>query len=150
VLASGETQLVRYDDAPAWSGAAGCGGALLAGTRELGEYILDHFDGATSYGGYTANAAKTSVHGTGRAIDVFVPLDGGQADNGKGDPIANWLVENAERIGVQYFIWDRAQWNVSVSEQKLSAYLGPHPHHDHLHIELNSDGAARQTPFFRR
>ncbi|MEZ4464481.1 MAG: hypothetical protein R3F43_08225 [bacterium] len=54
-----------------------------------------------------------SVHGTGRALDIFVPLSGGAADNDLGDPIANWLVEHAE-IGVQ-LIWDRTIWSGSRS-----------------------------------
>jgi hypothetical protein len=91
-----------------------------------------------------------SVHGTGRAIDVFIPLSRGDADNTLGDEVANWLVSNAQAIGVQLVIWDRSSWNGSRSSgSKLRAYGGPHPHHDHLHVELNTDGAARRTPWFR-
>lgn len=154
VLAAGATQYVRYDDSSPWRGAAGCGGSLLAGTRQLGDYIKAHFAGrVSSYGGYscrqnTANLAKTSVHGTGRALDLFVPTYGGQADNTKGDEVANWLIRNAAAIGVQYIIWDRASWQASLKGSKLRGYTGPHPHHDHIHVELNLDGAARRTPWF--
>ena len=27
-------------------------------------------------------------------------------------------------------------------------YTGPHPHHDHLHVELTHDAAAQKTPWF--
>lgn len=153
VHAAGQEQDVRYDDAPAWQGGAGCGGEILPGTRELGDYLKETFSGVTSYGGYscrqnTANKAKTSVHGTGRALDVFIRLDDGEADNGKGDEVANWLVKNAERIGVQLVIWDRTMWVAASSGDKAKAYTGPHPHHDHIHLELTTDGAAKRTPFF--
>lgn len=154
VLSAGAKQYVGYDDAGPWKGAAGCGGSLLAGTRQLGDYVRANFPGrVSSYGGYscrqnTANKSKTSVHGTGRALDIFVPLTGGKADNTKGDEVANWLVRNAAAIGVQYIIWDRASWQGSLSGNKLQGYTGPHPHHDHLHVELTIDGALRRTPFF--
>ena len=89
-------------------------------------------------------------HGTGRALDVFIPLDKGKADNGKGDEVANWLVKNAEKIGVQLVIWDRTMWVAANSGEKAVGYTGPHPHHDHIHLELNIDGAERRTPFFDR
>lgn len=155
VAAKGDKQSVSYDDAPAWKGTKGCGGKFLAGTQELAEHLKSKFPQVTSYGGYscrqnTANAKKTSVHGTGRAIDVFIPLAGKQADNTKGDAVANWLVENAEAIGVQYIIWDRTSWNASrAAGSKVKGYGGPHPHHDHIHVELTVEGAARKTPFFK-
>lgn len=155
VIAEGQKQYVAYDDAPDWNGGKSCGGTFLAGTKQLGDFLKQQFKGAvTSYGGYacrqnTANSKKTSVHGTGRAIDVFIPLVGGQADNDKGDPVANWLIKNAQQIGVQYIIWDRTQWSAAKSGTKVSGYGGPHPHHDHLHVELSVEGAAKQTPWFK-
>ncbi len=153
-LDAGRRQSVGYNGAPSWSGGRNCGGRLLSGTRKLGDYLKANFPGARSYGGYscrqnTANRSKTSVHGTGRAIDVFVPLDRGQADNDLGDPIADWLIQNAEAIGVQYIVWDRTSWNPSRGGGNHRRYGGPHPHHDHLHIELTNDGAAERTSWFR-
>ncbi|MDO9020936.1 MAG: hypothetical protein Q8S73_00390 [Deltaproteobacteria bacterium] len=144
VHAAGQRQYVRYDGAPAWSGGSNCGSGLGAPARALGDHLRRAFPGSvSSYGGFscrpnTANTSQTSVHGTGRAIDVFIPTTGGQADNTRGDVVANWLVTNAQRLGVQYIIWDRTQWNASRSGDKVSPYGGPHPHHDHLHVELNT------------
>ena len=87
-----------------------------------------------------------SVHATGRAIDLMVPLTGGDADNPRGDEVANWLVENASYIGLQRVIWDRAYWNGERGFGLLSSASLPHT--DHLHVELGVAGAARQTPFF--
>jgi len=144
VHATGQRQSVRYDGAPAWNGGANCGSGLGAPARALGDYLRRTFPASvSSYGGFacrpnTANTSQLSVHGTGRAIDVFIPTTGGQADNTRGDPVANWLVVNAQRLGVQYIIWDRTQWNGSRTGDKVSPYGGPHPHHDHLHVELNT------------
>ncbi len=147
-------QFARYDDAPAWNGGRNCGGSFHPGTRELGDYLRANFRAVSSYGGYscrpnTADTSRTSVHGTGRAIDVFIPLSRGDADNTLGDPVANWLITNASVLGVQLVIWDRSSWNASrPAGSKLRAYGGPHPHHDHLHVELNADGAARRTAWY--
>jgi hypothetical protein len=153
--ASADRQFVRYDGATSWDGGRHCGGSLLSGTRGLGDYLRSNFRGVTSYGGYscrpnTADNSQMSVHGTGRALDVFIPTTGGAADNTKGDEVANWLIANAQSIGVQLVIWDRSIWNASrPAGSKLRGYGGPNPHVDHLHVELNTDGAARRTSWFR-
>ena len=72
------------------------------------------------------------------------------ADNDLGDPIANWLVQNAEAIGVQYIVWDKMQWSGRKDPgQKLSTYGGSHPHQDHIHMELTLAGSRMETPFFQ-
>ena len=146
-------QRVGYDDAPAWNGGKNCSGTFSAGARDLGNYLVANFGGAKYFQGYNCrkigNSSKMSLHGTGRAIDVFIPLDRGQADNTLGDPVAHWLMENAEAIGIQFIVWDRSSWSPSRSTPKTRQYSGAHPHHDHLHIELTKEGAARATQWFR-
>lgn len=144
-------QNVRYQGAPSWSGGRNCSGRMLPGTRQLGDFLVENFGGARSYQGYNCRQIRgssgMSMHGTGRALDVFIPLDGGQADNDLGDPVAAYLIENAEHIGIQLIIWDRSIWSTSRSTRHRS-YGGSHPHHDHLHIELTADAANQRTAFF--
>ncbi len=123
------------------------------GTRDLNAYLLRRFTFLRAGGTYCCrqNSAATrvptlSVHATGRAMDLMVPMTGGDADNTRGDEVANWLVENAAYIGVQRVIWDRAYWNGERGFGLLSAASLPHT--DHLHVELSLAGAARETPFF--
>lgn len=149
-LAAGNDQYLPY------VGASGCwaGRRLRDGTRELADFLVATFPGARSYGGYNcrriAGTSTWSVHSTGRAIDLFVPVDGGAADNGKGDPIAAWLVENAEYVGISLIIWDRASWGAHRSRGgKHRSYSGAHPHHDHLHIELTESASGRGSAWFR-
>lgn len=142
---------VSYDDAPVWTGTAGCGSGLKEGARRLGNSLRTRFPAISSIGGFAcrrnaANSSKTSVHGTGRALDVFIPKTGGSADNGKGDPVANWLIMNAEKIGVQLIIWDRTVWHSDGRND--TRYTGPHPHDDHIHVEVTNEAAAMKTPFF--
>lgn len=138
-----------YDSAPAYNGGRNCSGTFRPGARALGNFLVDHFDGAAYYQGYNCRTIRgssgMSMHGTGRAIDLFVPRDrsqpyDNQADNDLGDPIANYLIENATELGIQYVIWDQAKWSISHGE--VRSYGGVHPHHDHLHIELTRAAAA--------
>src|SRR5687767_8209725 len=80
VRRQGETQSVRYDGAPPWDGGRHCSGGILPGTREVGAYLMRRFPQIRVAGGYscrqnTADLSRTSVHGTGRALDLMLPLD---------------------------------------------------------------------------
>ena len=124
------------------------------GTIALKDYIVNRYSFARNLGVYccrqnsgAVTVPQLSVHAIGRAIDIGIPVENGDADNGNGDQIANWLVENAEFIGIQRVIWDHRYWN----GQRGFGDLNPNtaPHTDHIHIELSIAGAARQTAFFQ-
>jgi hypothetical protein len=153
VRAAGRAQYVAYTEAGPWNGGDGCTGSLRSGTRAVGDYVLGRWAPVTYYGGYacrqnTADLSQLSMHGTGRALDIMLPLVGGTADNEVGDRIAGFLIRHAEELGVQYIIWDRASWGASRSLPKVRPYTGPHPHDDHLHVELSPEGAAGRTAWF--
>lgn len=151
VAKAGAEQSVEYDNPPSWNKGKNCTGTFTAGAKQLGYHIKTNFSKVTSVGGYscrqnTANKAQTSVHGTGRAIDIMIKPVSGKANSAAGDKIANWLVTHAEEIGVQYVIWNRTSWNGSTGKSKN--YTGPNPHIDHIHAEVNERGGARLTPWF--
>jgi len=153
ISAIGDQQYVAYTGPGPWAGGANCSGGLSAGTREVGDYVKANFAGVSSYGGYacrrnTANSSELSVHGTGRAIDIMIPMAAGRANSAVGDRVANFLVEHAEQIGVQFIIWNRNSWGASRSTPKLRSYGGPVPHTDHIHVELSPEGARRMTAWF--
>ncbi|MFO0646336.1 MAG: hypothetical protein U0326_08850 [Polyangiales bacterium] len=123
------------------------------GTRDLNAFLLRRYSFLRAGGTYCCrqNSAMTrvpmlSVHSVGRAMDLMVPMTGGDADNTLGDAVANWLVENAEYIGIQRVIWDRAYWNGEHGFGLLTAASLPHT--DHVHVELSVAGAERRTAFF--
>ena len=151
VLLVGAKVHQTYVSAPEWTTTKACGGKLRPGSHVLGEYLLDHFAIITSIGGYacrrnTADQARMSVHGTGRALDVFIPMVSGAANNAQGDKVANWLVKNAQSIGVQLIIWDRSVWRANGTND--APYGGPVPHTDHIHVELTTEAAAQTTAWF--
>ncbi|MCB9537536.1 MAG: MYXO-CTERM sorting domain-containing protein [Myxococcales bacterium] len=152
VLAEAAQSRVPITDAGPWRGEASCSGTFTVGARRLGDWIEVHFPQVTGVGGYSCRSINgnnnvTSIHAVGRALDVFIPLDGGQADNDLGDELANYLLVNAQYIGIQRVIWDRTYWR-SGDAPREGYYDGAHPHHDHLHVELSVAAGNQQTPFF--
>ncbi|HSO39956.1 MAG TPA: MYXO-CTERM sorting domain-containing protein [Labilithrix sp.] len=150
-LLAGERVRLAYDDAPAWTSTKACAGKLKPGGKVLGEYLVDRFAIVSSVGGYacrrnTADLERMSVHGTGRALDVFIPTVNGTANNAQGDKVANWLILNAQKIGVQLIIWDHSIWRANGTND--ATYGGPIPHIDHLHVELTNEAAAHSTRWF--
>lgn len=154
-VAKGDTQYVKYTPAGLWENGSNCYGSLTPGAAILRKYLLDHFAGISSILGYscdqgTVHPENMGIHGTGRAIDVMIPLDGGDADNDLGDPIGNFLIENAQLIGIQYIIWDQVDWVGShAAGDKVGAYTGTsNPHKNHLHIELSVETSKNTTNWF--
>lgn len=150
----GDSQDVNYTGAGPWNGTSSCQGGMTDGALQLKQFLQSSFPQVSQIGGYACraivgNPSRMSVHSTGRALDIHIPLSGGSADNEAGDPIGNWLIANAESIGIQYVIWDRTQWTAERSPgTKGRKYNGQHPHHDHLHIELSVQGGQAMTDWF--
>ena len=144
---------MEYDSPPLWNPAR-CAGNITPGGQTLRTDLRGRFPGIAAIGGYscrqnTGNTAEMSVHGTGRALDIMIPTIGGDADNTTGDAIAHWLMVNSRTIGVQLIIWDRTVWSPSRAPgNRVRAYGGPHPHQDHLHIELTARAGRRETAYF--
>jgi len=86
------------------------------GTAELDAYIRTRWPYVLPYGTYNCrrnsnNLSELSVHAIGRAIDAGITRISGDADNTAGDAVANWLIANAEYIGIQRVGWDGMWWN---------------------------------------
>ena len=150
-LRVGEDVRLAYDDAPTWTNAKTCAGKLRPGGKVVGELLMDKYAAVASVGGYacrrnTADTKRMSVHGTGRALDVMIPTIAGAPDRKQGDRIANWLILNAQQIGVQLIIWNRTIWRANGTND--ASYGGPIPHLDHLHVELTEEAAAHSTKWF--
>ncbi len=153
-LAIGDDQDVVYTGAGPWTGPAACSGGITPGAEVLRQFLRESYPQVLSIGGYSCrsingDSSRMSVHGTGRALDIMLPLHAGEADNDLGDPIGNWLIEHAEEIGIQFIIWDRWTWGAHRADgEKERAYTGAHPHHDHLHVELSVEASQMGTPWF--
>lgn len=89
------------------------------------------------------DSQRLDMHQAGRAIDFMV-------DKATGDAIANYLVLNADAIGIQYVVWCGNRWSAGArSGAKWDAYSGSSGHYDHPHVELSPEGAAGSTPWFQ-
>lgn len=101
---------------------------------------------------------RRDQHHAGRAMDIMITPVNRRANNTYGNPIADWLVQNAAIIGIQYVLWARYQWYGGNQRQsdKFAFYRytsQPYDHlsewHcDHIHMELNDDACELRTPWF--
>jgi hypothetical protein len=137
---------VGYDAAPRWKSDGSSCRKLLPGTEALRRKINATYSGVNATPPYNCrpqrnNPNVTSVHGIGRAIDIMIPMQGGKANRRVGDPVANYLAKNAKSLGVQYIIWDRTSWGATYPNGKLYSAYKTIPHADHIHVELDLDGA---------
>lgn len=75
-------------------------------------------------------------HPLGLALDFMT--NNGQA-------LADYLVANADRLGVNFVIWNHKTWNRA---KGWHAYTGDNPHTDHVHGSFfNAGDAAKRTGF---
>lgn len=146
---------ISYTPEAPWDDGANCTGTFTPGALRLANYLARTFRFIHAIYGYncrqnTKNPRSTSVHGLGRAIDIGIrQWPDGSADR-RGDEIAQWLIDHAHELGVQVIIWDRTIWSVSRNGTgSVRPYDGPNSHRDHLHVELNAQGAAAATPWFQ-
>ncbi len=158
ILAAADSYNIRNVQGGPWVGESGCSGTFESGTRKVREWVLEYWPVVPRVYGYSCRRIggtnRMSVHGTGRALDIVIPIDTSKptadsADNDKGDPLANYLLEHADEFGIQLLIWDRKIWSSAWPPgSRLRDYSGVSPHHDHIHMELNPAGAAENTPWF--
>ena len=83
------------------------------------------------------------VHFEGRAADVY--LDASKpTDRVSGDWLFDWCVANCTIHKVQGVIFGQRKWFAEMSGGVEQLYLGG-DHNNHVHVELNCDGAALVT-----
>lgn len=80
---------------------------------------------------------RRDLHEEGRAVDAMIAAPNTPDGNAAGDALSNFLVRNADRLGVQGVIWRRTEWYTSPIGSAWEAYAGENAHVDHPHIELS-------------
>lgn len=156
IVRVGDGQDVSYTGAGPWNGDTSCEGAMTPGAEALRDFLTQKYPQVLTIGGYACRpivgrGSEASVHSTGRALDIMLPVGfRAEANNLEGDPIGNFLVANAEDIGIQFVIWDRTSWGGHRQQgAKERYYSGAHPHNDHLHIELSEAAGRGETPWLQ-
>jgi hypothetical protein len=143
---------------PPWAGIPGnCRKTHSPGALKLKEFLQAKFQKSIWHVGTLecrpshGNPINTSMHGVGRALDLHIKRIGKRANSTLGDPIANWLVQNAEALGVQYVIWNHMRWSAyDRLGPRFDKYNPKDKHTDHIHVELNKAGSEQKTPWFKR
>ncbi len=92
---------------------------------------MNKYPGTYSLGVY--NCRLPSLHSCGRALDLGIPLIDGKANTALGDPVVVFLDQYANEFGLTGQIWNRVRYDLKTPRGR--EYTGPHPHHDHNHIE---------------
>lgn len=108
-----------------------CTGKAQPGTVDLLKYLMNKYPTTYSLGVY--NCRLPSLHSCGKALDLGIPLIGGKANTALGDPIVKFLDQYANEFGLMGQIWNRVRYDLKTPRGRV--YTGPHPHHDHNHIE---------------
>ena len=145
--------VVRHDDLAAEEpGERG-----LTGRAEAAVADLERVFGSLPLGGFSADGVRTghmegSAHYDGRAVDVFFrPVD--DANLRRGWAVAQYLVANAGRLGIDHVIFDDRIWSSGLrSEQGWRGYDAPVDgstapatrvvleHRDHVHLDVVEGG----------
>lgn len=106
---------------------------------KAGSEIQDKF-GITNIGGFSdRNIGGTSTksdHAYGLALDFM----------GAKQDVADHLVKNADRLGVDYVIYNSRIWSAERADEGWRPYNGASPHTDHVHASFLAEGANWMTP----
>lgn len=69
-------------------------------------------------------------HPSGLALDFMT------SSMATGSALAQYLIDNAAALGIDYIIWNRRSWNSS--RKTWAAYTGSNPHTDHVHATFHA------------
>lgn len=102
------------------------------------------------------------AHEAGVSADIMIPkLSHTVPNNAVGNPIADYLIANAAQFGIQRVVWCRSVWEAAGVGPRGRVTFGQDrrnlegndaertDHANHIHVELNEEGANLLTPFFR-
>lgn len=116
------------------------------GVLAVQAYILDRWDHAIDSGCVTSrpnDGGGISEHNEGRAGDTGIrPLE-----HPHGIEIAAWLYHHRAALGCQTIIYNGSIWSADRAEAGWRPYTA-NRHVDHIHWELNWDGARKRTSWF--
>jgi hypothetical protein len=108
--------------------------------------VCDEVVGKARSRGYNVQtvwgATNFPDHNNRRCLDFMINTGGAGGQEG-GDWIARYVIKNADRLVVNWMIWDRRIWRRKANEHGpvgWSQYFGPKPHTDHVHLEC-ADGS---------
>jgi hypothetical protein len=86
--------------------------------------------------GMWRSADGYNEHASGEAADIMVGNN-----KAAGDAVAQYFLQNATQFGVQYVLWQQAQWNPDGTHSGMSDRGGATQNHlDHVHVRTLGGG----------
>lgn len=107
----------------------------------------EQFEQVTTFGGVAERANnRGSDHPAGRAVDAMIPGWDTTSGNELGWRVADWYVENASALDVNYVIFDSRIWTGGEGWSDYTHPSGGHgpnlDHTNHVHVSVNDASAA--------
>ncbi|WP_051713251.1 hypothetical protein [Spirillospora albida] len=119
---------------------------LTGRMRGLINEVDQRFGPFPTIGGWRSDGgiAGGGEHPLGRAADFMLSSGGAMpsaAQRAKGREIAEWITDNADRLGVKYVIYDQKIWNPSRAAEGWRPMENrgsvTQNHYDHIHVSVN-------------
>ncbi|MCV7348273.1 hypothetical protein [Mycolicibacterium rhodesiae] len=105
-------------------------GALVPNAELLKQALQQLFPGV-QIGGYRAPDGYNE-HSSGEALDIMV---GG--NTALGNVVNQWLLRNADAFGLQYDLWQQAEWDPNGTVKPMADRGSPTQNHrDHVHARV--------------
>lgn len=86
--------------------------------------------------GWRSYSAYSSDHPSGRAVDIMIPSY--KTNRALGDAIAQYIIDNHQRLHVKYLIWRQRNYTISRGYWVSMSDRGGDTanHYDHVHVSL--------------
>ncbi|MEU3597441.1 hypothetical protein ABZ714_01695 [Streptomyces sp. NPDC006798] len=147
----------EIDDYAAYQGQRTCDPAAKPGVAEFKDLVLATYPSTTNMGiSRACGSGGQSEHKEGRAWDWGVSA---ATQAGIANEVLDWLLATdrhgnrhalARRLGIMYIIWNRRIWEAYRADRGWTAYSGPNPHTDHVHLSFGWPGARKETTWWTR
>lgn len=116
---------------------------LQVKTIQAARSISDAFPQIHQIGGVRADALRW--HPNGLALDVMIPNPGSSEGIALGDSIVTYVMENADRFGLQDAIWRGVYYTPGGGAQR-----GGYGHYDHVHVTTTGGGYPSGSEVYLR
>ncbi len=118
-------------------------GNVKPGTATVADVVGPMF-GIVTVGGYRESARDPNGHPSGLALDFMTnDIPDGRAT---GDRLAQYLIDNADQLGVDYIIWWQQIWSTDRAAEGWRAMEDrgseTENHFDHVHLNIKPDAGG--------
>lgn len=118
------------------------GDGLAPNAEQARRLIMQAFPQIQDSGGWRPPDGFNE-HSSGQALDVMIPNPGTPEGKALGSRINQWLIQNADALGIQYDLWQQAQWNPDGTTSGMENRGGATANHmDHVHVRVKGGEAT--------